>query len=112
METTELGLFAVFWNKSSLPQVHTLNLPLIVNGIGDGGNEPTERVSVSSAGEQGNSSSYAPDITADGRYVAFMSTASNLVSGDTNGKYDVFVHDRQTDSDRAGVGLVHRRTGE
>ena len=32
-----------------------------------------------------------PSISADGRYVAFCSDASNLVPGDTNGKYDVFV---------------------
>lgn len=34
--------------------------------------------------------------SADGRYVAFMSVASNLVPGDTNGKQDIFVHDRET----------------
>ena len=56
----------------------------------------TTRVSVASDGEQGNSSSYDSSISADGRYVAFESSASNLVSGDTNGAYDVFVHDRQT----------------
>src|SRR5207253_1611748 len=33
-------------------------------------------------------------ISADGRYVAFESTATNLVVGDTNGRLDVFVHDR------------------
>jgi Tol biopolymer transport system component len=56
----------------------------------------TERVSVSSAGVQGNNWSDTPSISADGRYVAFMSYASNLVSGDTNGQRDLFVHDRQT----------------
>jgi Tol biopolymer transport system component len=56
----------------------------------------TTRVSVSSAGEQGNNASYYPSISADGRYVAFESAASNLVPGDTNGCDDVFVHDRQT----------------
>ena len=35
-------------------------------------------------------------ISADGRFVAFSSYASNLVPGDTNGWYDVFIHDRQT----------------
>lgn len=58
----------------------------------------TERVSVSSAGTQGNNGSTDPAISADGRYVAFTSYASNLVSGDTNGAADVFVHDRQTNS--------------
>ncbi|HWP32099.1 MAG TPA: hypothetical protein VNK96_10315 [Fimbriimonadales bacterium] len=56
----------------------------------------TTRISVSSSGSQGNSYSDSPSISADGRYVAFESYASNLVSGDTNGTDDVFVHDRQT----------------
>jgi Tol biopolymer transport system component len=56
----------------------------------------TERVSVDSGGLQGNNGSSYPSISADGRYVAFHSVASNLVAGDTNGSYDVFVHDRQS----------------
>ena len=48
----------------------------------------TERVSVSSTGEQGNGWSENPAISADGRYVAFWSNASNLVSGDTNNLCD------------------------
>ena len=54
----------------------------------------TERVSIASDGKQGNEGSWYPSISADGRYVAFVSYASNLVPGDTNGAYDVFVHDR------------------
>src|SRR5690242_3567552 len=57
-----------------------------------------ERISVDSSGQEGNGASgfaYPPSISADGRYVAFSSTASNLVSGDTNGAEDVFVRDRQ-----------------
>ena len=53
----------------------------------------TYRVSVSSAGVQGNADSFAPFISADGRYVAFASNASNLVASDTNGFTDVFVRD-------------------
>lgn len=56
----------------------------------------TERVSVSSGGEQANDHSIEPSISATGRYVAFMSYASNLVDDDTNGVEDVFVHDRET----------------
>jgi hypothetical protein len=56
----------------------------------------TERVSVSSTGEQGNSSSTLASISAGGRFVAFSSFASNLVPGDTNDAFDVFIHDRQT----------------
>ncbi len=56
----------------------------------------TSRVSVASNGTQGNGPSYLGAFSTDGRYVAFFSDASNLVSGDTNGFSDVFVHDRQT----------------
>jgi Tol biopolymer transport system component len=56
----------------------------------------TTRVSVGSTGEQGDGSSWYPSMSADGRYVAFMSTATNLVTGDTNDEGDVFVHDRAT----------------
>lgn len=54
----------------------------------------TERVSIASDGTEANQGSYLPAISSDGRYVAFSSYASNLVPGDTNGYYDVFVHDR------------------
>jgi Tol biopolymer transport system component len=56
----------------------------------------TERVSVDSVGAEGNGPSDFPSISADGRYVAFRSGASNLVPGDTNLWTDIFVHDRQT----------------
>lgn len=56
----------------------------------------TERVSVNSNGGQGNGWSLYPSISGKGRYVAFISSATNLVTGDTNGKVDVFVHDRKT----------------
>lgn len=56
----------------------------------------TTRVSVSSAGGQANGRSGVGAISPDGRFVALVSDASNLVSGDTNGHLDVFVHDRQT----------------
>src|SRR5436309_246808 len=52
------------------------------------------RVSVASDGTQGNDGVVGDDaISADGRYVAFDSYASNLVAGDTNGTYDIFVRD-------------------
>ena len=61
----------------------------------------TERVSVGPGGAQGNGDSGAPAISADGRFVAFDSLATNLVPGDTNGAHDVFVRDRQSGHDRA-----------
>ncbi len=58
------------------------------------------RVSVTSSGQQqqGTDPFYttASTISSDGRYVAFESTATNLVPGDTNEYSDVFVHDRVT----------------
>jgi Tol biopolymer transport system component len=61
----------------------------------------TERVSVTSKGKQAgadrtNNGSNAPSISGDGRYVAFHSADSNLVPGDTNRTFDIFVHDRKT----------------
>jgi hypothetical protein len=73
-----------------------LGLLLFLSSPGPSLASSTERVSVSSVGEQGNAISYLGDISADGRFVAFASPASNLVSGDTNGAWDIFVHDRTT----------------
>ncbi len=56
----------------------------------------TWRVSVASDGTQGNGWSHEPSISANGRYVAFWSYASNLVPDDTGFFYDIFVHDRET----------------
>lgn len=58
----------------------------------------TVRVSVSSSGAQGNHDSSLPSISGDGRYIAFLSRASNLVPSDTNSEADVFVHDRQSNT--------------
>ena len=55
-----------------------------------------ERVSVDSNGVEANGASYQPTLSSDGRYVAFWSFADNLVPNDTNGSWDVFVHDRAT----------------
>jgi hypothetical protein len=52
-------------------------------------------VSVSTNGQVGNGASRSPAMTPDGRYVAFVSAANNLVAGDTNGIPDVFVRDMQ-----------------
>ncbi len=56
----------------------------------------TWRVSVSSSEVQANGASYLPAISADGRFVTFQSEASNLVKGDTNGVFDIFVRNRTT----------------
>ena len=62
--------------------------------------EPTEpplpsgstRASVSTEGKQANGESSTPVLSGTGRYVAFESAASNLVSDDKNGSGDVFFH--------------------
>jgi Tol biopolymer transport system component len=53
----------------------------------------TTRVSVAGDGAQGNAASTAPSISDDGNTVAFLSSATNLVTGDANGFNDVFVRD-------------------
>jgi Tol biopolymer transport system component len=65
----------------------------------------TTRVSVGAGGVEANGESRQGSISADGRYVAFNSRASNLVAGDTNGEWDVFVHDLRTGrTTRVSVG--------
>ncbi|MEG4625606.1 hypothetical protein Q5691_15130 [Microcoleus sp. w1-18aA5] len=58
----------------------------------------TTRVSVDSAGNQGNNLSTEPSISANGRFVTFWSNATNLVPGDTNNTNDIFVRDSLTDT--------------
>lgn len=89
------GQYIVFDTKSS-------NLvPGDTNGysdifVRDQQTEQLTLVSISSNGTQANGSSLFPSISADGRFVVFQSYASNLVTGDTNQSYDIFLHDRQT----------------
>ena len=70
---------------------------LLLAGTGPGW--AIERVSVAADGTQGNADSLSTSpvsMSADGRFVAFASDASNLVPGDTNANQDVFVKDRTT----------------
>jgi len=64
--------------------------------VHDRGSMRTTRVSVSSTGAEAAGTSRFPALSANGRVVAFVSDAPNLVSGDTNQRWDVFVHDRGT----------------
>jgi Tol biopolymer transport system component len=59
----------------------------------------TTRISLSTSGVEGNLPSGGGCVSADGRYVAFTSLASNLVARDTNGVEDVFLRDRDADHD-------------
>ena len=54
------------------------------------------RASTNSLGAESNNFSYFPSVSTDGRYVVFKSFASNLVEGDTNGVFDVFIKDMLT----------------
>ncbi len=64
-----------------------------------------ELVSLAHDGAAGNNHSFAPAISADGRYVAFVSAADNLVPDDNNNQVDVFVYDRVNETiERVSVG--------
>ena len=54
------------------------------------------RVSVNTAGQEGNGRSFIPAVSQDGRYVTYTSEATNLVLGDTAGEQDIFLYDSQT----------------
>src|SRR5688572_15155819 len=70
----------------------------------------TEWVSVSSDGTGGNNQSDMPAISGDGRFVAFVSLANNLVPDDTNGFADTFVHNRLTGvTERVSVSSRQRQ---
>ncbi len=56
----------------------------------------TSRISTATGSTQSNGPSSAPSLSGSGRYVAFESSATNLVAGDTNTSSDVFVRDRTT----------------
>ncbi|GLZ01757.1 hypothetical protein Acsp02_90080 [Actinoplanes sp. NBRC 103695] len=60
----------------------------------------TVRASVAGGGGQGDRPSMHPEVSADGRYVVFFSTATNLVPGDTNDYFDVFIRDRTAGTTR------------
>jgi hypothetical protein len=67
----------------------------------------TTRVSVRTGGGEADRTSVPAVLSGDGRFVAFVSGATNLVTGDVNNKDDVFVHDRQTGiTERASVSSV------
>lgn len=64
--------------------------------VRDRSTDTTERVSVASDGTEGDGFSLFPSLSADGRFVTFVSQATNLVPHDVLGVFDVFIHDRET----------------
>lgn len=55
-------------------------------------------ISKATNGTVGSDQSYQPDVSSDGRYVAFASDATNLVGNDNNAASDIFVYDRQANT--------------
>lgn len=73
-----------------------------------GAGSSTGLASVASNGVQGNGRSFDPDITADGRYIAFVSSASNLRRGDTNRAQDIYVRDQLVVKQNGVPGRTNR----
>ena len=86
------GRFVAFESRSDqlVPGDDNGSFDVFVRDLADGS---IRRVSVAEDGAQATSSSIFPAISADGRRVAFVSDAANLVPGDDNGMADVFVKD-------------------
>jgi hypothetical protein len=100
---TANGRWVVFQSKAALVADDTNTCVFVGPGcddiyLHDRQSGTTTRLSVTSGGAQGDDHSRAPTISADGRYVAFTSLASNLVVGDSNGASDVFLRDRETNT--------------
>ncbi len=89
------GLYVVFTSKASnlSPDDADGTADVYVRNLGTGVTTLVSRATSAAGGAAGNGDSTEPVISTDGRYVAFTSTASNLVANDTNGKSDVFVRD-------------------
>lgn len=67
----------------------------------------TEKASVAPDGTDGNGPSGGPSLSADGSLLAFVSSADNLVAGDTDGAADAFVRDLKTGTTRMAGGSVN-----
>jgi len=88
------GRYIVFDTPAPLDAADTNGLrDVYVRDTVDG---TTTRVSRAVGGAEPNGQSMLPTISADGRWVSFSSTASNLVVGDANAAYDIFRTDLQT----------------
>jgi Tol biopolymer transport system component len=91
-EITRDGRFVLFYSRSKLVAADT-------NRSGDAylrdlQTGKTTLVSRNHKGRVGNGHSFPNDISADGRYVVFVSRADNIVQADTNGEFDYFIYDR------------------
>lgn len=86
------GRYVAFTTKASLTPADTNGASDVY--LFDRMTNTRERVSVPTGGGLANGASERPSISADGRYIAFASAATNLIANDTNGTVDVFVRDR------------------
>lgn len=88
------GMYAVFDTTSSLVTGDgNARSDVYVRDLAAG---VTTRVSIKTGGAQANGHSTQASLSGDGRFVAFTSTATNLIAGDTNRQSDIFLHDRLT----------------
>ncbi len=83
------GLYVAFASEARLSDLDT-NLVSDIYVYSTERNE-VRLVTLGADGASANGASFVPSLSADGRYIAFSSTASNLVPGDANGFSDVFV---------------------
>jgi hypothetical protein len=67
----------------------------------------TTLVSVSSSGVQGNGPSLFPSVSADGRFVAFQSSATNLVAEGGTGQFDIYVRDLANNTTERICASIH-----
>lgn len=89
------GRYVAFasWASNLVPDDNNNKRDAFVHDLWTG---ETTLVSVSTEGAQGNSNSFNPALSFDGRYVVFESGATTLVADDNNNTVDIFVHDRET----------------
>ena len=87
------GRFVAFgcWAKNLAPGVTVSSLQIYLRDLVA---KTTECITLNAEGAPANDICYRPVISADGRCVAFISDADNLVPGDTNAREDIFLRDR------------------
>ena len=92
------GRYVVFASKASnlVPNDNNDEVDIFLRDRQQG---TTIRISTAMDGAEADGRSAKPDITPDGRFIVFVSAATNLVADDTNMGRDIFVYDRDADED-------------
>lgn len=88
------GKFGSMASKNLGPSIGGIVAWTLLAPLASAQSPSTVRVSLGSNGVQADGDSYNKAMSADGRYVAFMSTAGNLASGEVNVVGDIFIRDR------------------